>query len=423
MNYGDFSSSLVRVNQGSGILVQALSEEYSYVFTAKHNLSTGQNTVASADNTINSIIDRSKCYCSANDDAAIIVLDGIASPPLTIAGHVVSHGAEITLGGFPISRHGGAQLERFLDGQVKHVDERTFQILCEEFPTQDDIMGMSGGGVFKKSLGEWLLIGVEFGMAGDESEGSTQMNCCNISVFEEIIIATRLAPPRPPFFDNFQKLCASSFPLTGSFIDIGKRETLSKILQAYSYAIINDSNITPLALCRELSGELLVKDTPKHCLNHRKLWVSWLELLSLSVLIDGKNAEQLNMQYIEELQRTRRLLYSNTTEDWCRILKEIITTAIDGLDDGAIVFISNNCTSPPHQYDVDVKRLPPDISRVSSTLFDFTSSKKQSKISRLVHIDGLHVHCVNMKEYDYPCEDQHDTIEQIKNEYASVIKR
>jgi hypothetical protein len=417
MNYGDFAPNLVRVNRGSGVLVQALSEKYSYVFTAKHNLADQQNTVANPDGSVIAKVSLESCYFSENDDAAIIVIEGISSPSLSIAGNMVNHGGEITLGGFPASPH-GEQSSRFLDGKIKFVDERTFQILCEEFPTQDDVMGISGGGIFQKSIGEWVLIGVEFGMAGD-----TQMNCCNISVFEEIINRNSLAVLRPPFFDNFQKLCAWSFPLTGSFVDSGKRDTLSKILQAYTHAILEGSTITPQALYIELDVKLLVKDTPAHCINHKKLWISWLELLSLSVLIDEKKPEELNMQYIEELQRKRRLLYSNTTADWCGILREIVTATIEGLDDEAILFISNNCTHPPHQYDIDVKRLLPDISRVSSPKFDFTNSKKQSKLSRLVHIDGLHVHCVNLKEFEYSCHDQYETIEKIKNEYASFIKR
>lgn len=417
MNYGDFANNLVRVNQGSGVLVQALSDKYCYVFTAKHNIIDQQNIVANADGAVIATVSVDSCYCSETDDAAVIVIEDSISPTLTVAGNIVNHGGEITLGGFPENPHGSLPI-RFLDGTIKFVGERTFQILCEEFPTQDDIMGMSGGGIFQKSIGEWVLIGVEYGMAGD-----TQMNCCGISVFEEIINRNSLAVPRPPFFDNFQKLCDWSFPLTGSFIDSGKRDTLSGILRAYAHAVLEGIPITPQSLYIELDANLLVKDTPVHCISHRKLWISWLELLSLSVLIDEKKTEELNMQYIEELQRKRRLLYSNTTTDWCTILREIVTTTIEGLDDDAILFISNNCTHPPHQYDIDVKRLLPDISRVSPAKFDFTNSKKQTKLSRLIHIDGLHLHCVNLKEFEYPCHDQYETIEKIKNEYTSFIKR
>lgn len=426
MNYIDFELNLVRVNQGSGILIPALSDQYCYVFTAKHNLNAVENVVSSVDGRFEIRIRNDKCFQSYNHDAAIIVLEGMASPPLSIAGELAEHGLEIVFSGFPAVRQRADAPNRCYDGQVTRVADERFQIFCREFPVQDDVSGMSGGGVFAKLSEEWVLIGIEFGMAEEPGENNTQINCCSLSVFEEILRINELPPSRPPFFDNFQKLYEWTFPLNGTFFDESKREILSKILRSYAKANINNASITPRSLHDSLKSELFIRNTPSHCANNRKLWASWLELFAISVLVDEKRADQFDMNYVGELRRKRRLIYSNSTGDWAKILREIVETIdseMNDLDKGSIVFISNDCPSPPQKFTIDLDRLPKDISRVRSTFFDFTKSEQSAKPSRLIHLDGLHFQCINNRENKFDCINASQTMDEIREEYvANIIK-
>jgi hypothetical protein len=424
MNYKDFEPNLVRVNQGTGILVPALSEEYCYVFTAKHNVIAEENRITSADSSLDLTIRSDKCFSSENTDSTVIVLDAVASPPLAVASDLTRHALEITFAGFPAVRQQAGDPDRYFDGQITRAEENRFQIFCREFPAQGEVSGMSGGGIFAKLGQEWVLIGIEFGMAGEPEENNTQINCCPITVFEEILNANGLPPCCPPFFDSFQKLCEWSFPLDGTFFDGSKREILSKIMRGYAKAHINNASVTPNSLHLKLSADLFVKNTPPHCANHRKLWVSWLELMAISVLVDKKSADEFDMEYIAELRRKRRLLYSDSTADWAKILRDIIETVdteVEGLDDGAIIFISNNCAAPPQKFELDLTKLPKDISRVRSTFFDFTKSEQPAKPSRLVHLDGLHFQCINNQEERFDCVDARQTINEIRDEYAANI--
>jgi hypothetical protein len=420
MNYDDFRPCLVHFNQGSGVLVPAMDADYCYVFTAKHNIIDNKNIIRSGSGD-GILIEREDIFASADFDAAVIIVRGTTAHPITVGGKEVTHGIAMTLGGFPAIRAGEPRGERFLDGQVKDFKNGEFNIFCEEFPVQDDISGISGGGVFHKSQNEWVLIGIEYSMANADGEISTQMKCCGISIFEKIISDNNLSLALPPFFNDFNALCDSSFALNGTFFDTKKRDFLSQILKNYAKSQIVKGIVSPSSLWLELEDRIFVKNTPAYCVSHKKLWTSWLEFMVISLLVDGKSADDLDMSYIQELHKKRRLLYSDSKEDWGTFLKDIFLTNMDSLEEDSTIFIANNCASPPNRAVVDYKALPPDITRIHSAQFDFTKSKQKPKPSRLVHLDGLHVKSVNDKEQEYSCIDAIETIEQIRDEYAKNI--
>jgi len=420
MNYEEFKLNLVRVNSGSGVLVPAMSEEYCYVLTAKHNIVKAGNTIIDIKGVSFDISDED-IFSSDTLDASVVLLRGLVSPPLALSNIDLEHGENITLGGFPSLWEGKPTRDRYLDGKIKDVRNPEFDILCEEFPIQDEIMGMSGGGVFLKLPYEWALVGIEFEMAGSDDEGGPQIHCYNLEVFEKIVSDNSLPLLMPAFFTNFEVLCDSSFVLEGTFFDEEKKKFLSSLLRAFSRSRLSKKAVSPQVLWDQLKEKIFVKNTPSHCVSHKNLWIAWLELLMISLLMDEKDAEHLDMEYIHNLSRNRRLLYSNSTADWSTFIKDIVATKMDGLENNSVLFIANNCNQPPNKAIVNFQSLPTDIARISSADFDFTKSKQQPKPDWIVHLSGLHWKSINDKEQEYECIDPAQTIEKIREEYVKNI--
>lgn len=417
MTYDEFKKNLVKVNHGSGVLVSAMTKDYCYVLTAKHNIYDDSNTVT---NSLGEAFEISKqdIFSSEVLDASIIILRGIVAPPITVAAGELTHGEPITLGGFPEFRAGNENNGRYLDGAVKDIRSPEFDILCEEFPPQEDVMGISGGGVFLKSTHEWILVGIEFEMAAAIGEASSQIKCYEISIFENIILVNDLPMLKPVFFDDFSELCDSVFALNGTFFDNEKKEFLSTLLRNFSRSRIASRMVSPLVLWNHLKEGIFVKNTPSHCVSHTNLWIAWLELVVISLLMDEKTADDLDMDYIAKMYRNRRLLYSSSTSDWSSFINDIVATKMEEMDENSILFIANNSKIPPNKAIIKFKNIKSDIARTSSANFDFTKSLQQPKPSWIVHLSGLHWISINDKEDEYECVDVMKTIEKIREEYV-----
>lgn len=422
MNYNDFEDNLVRVNQGSGVLVPAMTDEFCYVFTAKHNLSKNENSITDRNGVELGKVKSDLCFPHQDRDAAVIILNGVAPKSLLLDRQSLGRKQEITLGGFPSTRFKlvGEDATRFFDGEIKRADEYEFSIFCQEFPTQDDIMGVSGGGVFVDFDSEWILAGIEYSVEREGEENNTQLKVCRTLVFEQIIRDNTLPLALPSFLRSFNLLISLAFNLNGTFFDGNKQKALSQLLQNYAKLSLELTQITPESLRANFGIQLLIKHTPEFCVSDRKLWVSWLEFMTLSLMIDGKQPADLTMDYVNDLHKKRRLLYSNSKEDWSKFIRNIDHTDMDGIEDGAIVIVSNDCQLPPTKAMIDYSKLAVDIGLINSRPFDFTKAPRATP-SRILHLDGIHAQCINNKEDEYDCKDYQTTIDKIKNEYLATI--
>lgn len=401
-----------------------MTDDFCYVFTAKHNLSKNENSITDRNGIELSKVKSDLCFPHQDWDAAVIILKGVVPKSLPLDFQSLGRKQEITLGGFPSTRFKlvGKEATRFFDGEIKRADEYEFSIFCEEFPAQDDIMGVSGGGVFADFDSEWILAGIEYSVEREGEENNTQLKVCRALVFEQIIKDNALPLALPSFLKSFNLLISLAFSLNGTFFDENKQKNLSKILQNYAKFSLGLTPITPESLRANFGAQLLINNTPEFCISDRKLWVSWLEFITLSLMIDGKQPADLTMDYVNDLHKKRRLLYSNSKEDWSKIVRNIGHTDMDGIEDGAILIVNNNCQLPPTRAMIDYKKLAVDIGLINSSPFDFTKASRPAP-SRILHLDGIHAQCINNKEDEYDCKDYQTTIEKIKNEYLATISR
>lgn len=430
-------SHAVVVNKGSGVLVPAMTGQYSYVLTASHNVrvnrqdpkvlhDAGDVLVKMSDGTRLRVL---AVFGSDVDDAALLLISRIDIEPIAYAGNSIQLDERAWLAGYPLKRRDRdkAQIRTF-KCEISDLDRSDFCIETSSFADYAEVVGVSGGGVYKQVDQEWLLVGIEYGMEGREDESQNWLKCVNIAVFDKIIASNHyedvpLAPVLPPFLLGFLHLLDQTFPLD-AFECQHTRRALRGTLQELAREKLSPECPSPYSLMQKFGERLLVHGNPRFRLADKKLWLSWLELLIVSLLVDKTN--EVDETYIDDLRKRRRLLYSGSTQEWTRFMEDIAHSNFDGLDPDGLVLISNNRDGPPSKSrsKIRVDKLVTDISRPPSLQVDIDAPRKPAAARTVVHLDGLHADCIVRREDDYvPMGefDQAAAIHQLTEAYRAAI--
>jgi hypothetical protein len=404
----DLKAWAVKVDGGSGVLLPALGADYSYVFTAAHNLRPNPEILEeyrTADAIEITLPDGTSCSAIRYEvleahDAAILLLPYCDVEPLPVS-PATSLLDEVWLAGFPDTRRDGRpDPVRIYRGKIENQTEAQVVISTVSFDEKATVEGSSGGGVYRIAGSDWELVAIEFGMESREREGHNWLRCVPISVFEELIRDKALDPIAPPFLAAFDSLLESMFLVPG-FECVNTRAKLRDILKDVARNIIRLNGPTPLGLKEKFKKRLLVFGEPEYRLMEKKLWISWIELLVLSVLLEPTHA--VDDDYIERIHKRRRLLYSGSKEEWTGLLEDIMRSDLEGLDPDGIVLISNNRDVPPVKTESirDLSTILPDIALPVDSLFDIGKYRKRPAPRKLLHIDGVHKNCITEREAAY----------------------
>lgn len=427
----------VVVAEGSGVLVPAMTSNYAYVLTASHNVRVNREDprvlcnaedieVQMPDGTPLAVL---AAFGSINEDAALLLVSGVNVGPIAYATNNVQFEDRAWLYGYPGNRRDGAAPElRPFRCTISDIDRSGFCIETSSFANYREVVGVSGGGVYKHVDREWLLVGIEYSMEGRENESHNWLKCVNMSAFEEIIARNTygdmaLAPLFPPFLLDFQNLLDQTFTLD-AFECQDTRQALRTTLQQVGRSKLTPGWPSPHSLMQKFGDRLLVHGSPRFRLADRKLWLSWLELFIVSLLVD--EVDEFDDAYVEGLRKRRLLLYSGSTEEWTRFLEDIAHSNLDGLDVDGLVVISNNRDGPPSKTrsKIRVDRLVTDISRPANSQLDIDEPRKPATVRTVVHLDGLHADCITRREEDYVPEGEFNratAIKQLTEAYRAAI--
>ena len=193
-----YRECIVKVNKGSGCLVQPESDKYTYIFTAKHVLYKDREMAEQ----ISPIVIQYKEGVKLNYlkqyehpdkdiDAAVICvkkIDKWKSPKIDATG--LQDGDKVKLCGFPAIRakkEAGNQQDA-LDLEV-YFDNNEGSILFargKTLPVKDEVAGFSGGGVFQPTGKDLVLRGIEIQMHSGETP-TGKIDFLHISTFLDII--------------------------------------------------------------------------------------------------------------------------------------------------------------------------------------------------------------------------------------------
>lgn len=415
-------SYCVKVNGGSGVLVNAMTQEYSYVLTAAHVISEKQG-----DHVIHDYQD--------NQLTVLAVLplhlpspEQINSEPqrydfailkVNYQKHIeqhclpasdLSHLASLTLIGFPGTERDSSDPIKEYTGHKISVANELVMVSLDGIPGTTTIKGMSGGGVYHVQDETPLLIGIEFQMDGTGQEQQYgRVQCHSLARFEEIITAHSSAPMIPAYLECFSNMRDKIFSFNVD--DPSNVAALKLELEGAADYLIENNLLPPYKVMEQYHADLLVDPKNIGELKTYELWVAYLEFLVISVLIDqSRGADDA---YLKDLGRKRRLVYTSDGTNWIRRLEDLLKTARRLLDkDGTLIVASPEPAAKVLPKIFQLEKVISDISVVPTqgpfAAIDSIDSFESAILAsyKLTHLEGLRRECVVEVEGEYPSVQQ-----------------
>lgn len=399
-------SYCVMVNSGSGVLVNAMTLEFSYVLTARHAV----------------VDDPAKNEVSDHNKKPIKVLDVMVFPkegqqePLDCAILKVTYQegvsqktwaavnlpamANLTFVGLPAAERASATPIKHRAGQAASVVNELITLELAGIPSKDVIQGMSGGGVYHIDNGFPYLVGVEFEMEAtclDHQYG--RVDCHSLARYNQLLALHSSTPMVPPYLECFSRVRDRIFAF--NVYDPINVRNLKSALLGFADLLIASGMPPPYEIMKRYDVQLLLDMTEYSVLEARELWVAYLEFVVISALMDSTG--NANSGYISGIDKKRRLLYTSDGTNWLRRLDEILKIARKFLDkDGTLVVASPDAAAKPFPKGAMLEKVISNIAIVPGQPFSIDEVESEIYTSyKLTHLEGLRNSCVIEKEEDY----------------------
>lgn len=414
----------VKVNDGSGALVHCLSEEYSYILTAKHNLKKQNHVEAWKGDKIDVL----EVYQHVDDCALLKIpfVDGL--PLIRYKNTNLDYQAEAVFGGFPSHRAGEKTAEerfRSYDGKAKQF-ESGFYLTIDGLPGKSLIDGASGGGVYLVTGGRPYLIGIEIGMAGPQPKEPGIVSCYDLSRFDEIVKANNLSPILPSFLSCFNKIRLSTFNYK-----LNSQKTLQDLrgqLHAKASKLVRDGIPKPYELLALYDKGLIVKGQADNAIYDFELWSAYSEFLILHSILN--DIPVMDLKYLQEMERTNRFVYSRNKEAWLQDLNNILSSARKLLNDGGVLVVSSgDIESQPIPDKEFIKYLVENISAPMAEYDDDDGDRIDIGLDGgdipfgFALLGSLHRECITRNEYAFAGLNGSEMMKLFKDKYANEFNK
>lgn len=259
---------------GSGCLFQPLTDEYSYVLTAKHVLKDSNSPTLQRPQVVGERIIMTKLemigspfrHPNAQKDAAIIKIPKIEDLPSIKGINDLQkyYGNEsFYLAGFPSTRDKKKFSFRSDEIKIFHsVDWGYIEAKIPGIPIIEEIHGQSGGGIIKIGRDHYWLAGIQKGISA-ENEQLGRIDFMPLSFFNEIVDKFDLAslgllnyPISESKVEILEKLHRIFTQVTVSPKDCDKAKSLVKALEKL---LINPGLMNEFYLIEELLNDLVAE--------------------------------------------------------------------------------------------------------------------------------------------------------------------
>ncbi len=420
---------VVIVNGGSGCIIQPMSDQYSYLLTAKHNIEKGGNDLkeiiqyiyTDGDWVENSIklekFEKGINYFPHPEkDIAIIKLP--VQPKHTDAYRFEEIGKDKTgfcLMGYPEQRRKGNPDDRKQwfrrDTEVEVIDPRDRGMYEARIPgnaTLAEVMGQSGGCLCKVYKDKLYIAGIQNTMA-DKKEELGRVRFTAIKTFDEIVALhlNDLAPIFPCHLKSFSFLRSEAFNLQPGLYDDN-----IKYVKAFLRDKIEDvlqNAITPAAIKKIFENRLLLFNESSTTLQSKKIWIIWLEFLTILNLLKKQDYTERGIQ---KIFNKIRLLCSDTSNDWSRELTNMIYADYKGLPKGSKVIIGTSVAPLANSY-----KLNGEIMQIDRVIKD-----EKSKVDRqMLQIDKGVTFPLSDYEFIHIAYFKHGAIIDKNNDYGALL--
>lgn len=412
-------SYCVKVNGGSGVLVNAMTRDYSYVLTAAHVILDKEGNIITDDegniavhdyqdnqlNVLSELIpqewreSRTERY-----DFAILKVnyqDRLAQKCLPASD--LSDRASLTLVGFPSTERESSDPIKEYIGQKISVANELMMLSLDGIPGTSTIKGMSGGGVYHVQGEKPFLTGIEFRMDGSNAEQQYgRVQCHSLTRFEGLISAYSSAPMIPAYLDCFSNIRDKIFSF--NVYDPNNVSALKRELEVAADFLIGNGLPPPYEIMEKYRTDLLVEPKNLSELKSHELWVAYLEFLVICVLID--RCGNADVTYLKGLERKRRLIYTSDGTNWISRLEDLLKAARRLLDqDGTLIVASPEPAARVLPSIVQLERVVGNIAVVPNQgPFPTIDSSESAMLTsfKLAHLEGLRQKCVVEIEDEYP---------------------
>ncbi|MDP2636564.1 MULTISPECIES: ABC-three component system protein [unclassified Pseudoalteromonas] len=403
----------VVVNDGSGVLIQSMSKDYAYILTAKHCLQTdkddpnspllNEHKVVSSDSETIEVLD---IVLHETKDIAILIVPPIDSIELILSDVALTNNDKVRLCGYPADR----RQEKF--GYVSHIFNYSDTVNGEIILSPngalafDNIVGFSGGGLFSlsKPIG---LCAIETKMNGNtEREFHGNISAISVKEFINLINESNqkyknlpLAKILPLHLSSFEHLIDFSFNIIKSWENDKKLLYLISILKKIAKDKIK-VNLYPHEILKDFEQYIRVHSRPNQEVHDRELWISLLEVITLSLLIDQPTI--INKSFLETIFKSRRLVFIGVNETWQQHISDIFEAELKDLNNGGIIVAKTLISQRQVQFENDrLNRLINNRhnSRTPSNPDNIVNVRSNiEKISSIVDLTALHAECIENKE-------------------------
>lgn len=406
----------VMVAGGSGVLIQPMTDEYTYVFTAKHNLRDDKDNANSRFKAISEILivdiegKHLKILEIIRDvdvDIAIIIIDFYSNCTIPKYTNKVELMEKVWLYGYPETRRNTDDKISQYQLELQRITNNELVFSNNDIASSEEINGFSGGGFFylNQSDDEAFLCGIETSMDGNDREYHGRIKGVPVSKFEELIKKSEcqgkvLAPILPIHLKSFLYLNSIIFELTNCHSDANLEE-VKLYLRDIATNISSTKNLTPLSILNKYKDCLKVRNRDENELLDERMWGAFLELLVLSLVVD--EPENISEDYIKNIINSRRPVYVRSNDGWKKILQYVLCSEHKNLNDNAVIILvtfgekpTEPCINPSINQnavkDISKGKNKEDIAYINRTI------KANNKI---IHFSKSHDVCIADKEHEY----------------------
>lgn len=433
MGIDGFRKFCVKVNNGSGCLIQPATDEYTFVLTAAHvvenqpadEIEVVRQVLGSRGAVVNEAIPVHEVYLSpdAERDAAILKVpykEGFGNLFRLYEDEFAADRDGFWLMGHPAERIENKDTYRQNAISIINPSENNYwEGEVAGNARYEDIVGQSGGAIIKAVGDFYLLAGIQSQMPVEDDQGTGRVHFMPVSFFDEIIAAGggggQLAELYPVYLDSFVHLKKLAMKLVGVFPDL---PFTREFLQGLTRHVV-EIGLTPKAIRDAFRRRLLVFGQKDSALNNRGLWIAWLELLIILHVMQIIGSEGVEL---ESLFNRTRLIFSETTEDWVFEISSIIRSDFKGLDEGGkIIVATNGSVEIPR---IKSKNLVSNIAQIQLEEFQIDRAEHPLVKSDLLHLRAFQK-CVIGTAERYAAFDNttiEDLMRQLREDYESELR-
>lgn len=438
----------VIVEEGSGVLIGASTSNYSYVLTARHNLLLDPDNYDEdefKDKDDIELFDHNNNRLPVLDyfyhrgvgvDLALILVEFQEDLKINLCFSSFSN-YKIKLAGYPQTRrHLDTMAEKYASYELEHADtvgnREVYRVV--ENVDMASIVGFSGGGVFifDEDTNSTSLLMIETQMDGNpEEEFHGRIQCFRHNLFADILNSNTyldepLAKILPTYLTSFELLIQYIFEYN-NWVDRDSLENVKAAIEDFARDNLEDFDINPLTLFENFNLKFSENGQLNQLIISQGHWISFLELLVLSILVD--RPAEVNLDYLNEVLSSRRLVFIDSEHPWTHHFKEVITCKYNELiENGTLVVRSRKSSNKVFMSDEKLAKSQDklNISRANTDKSSIANATKNKELKLgLIDLLALHDECVNNKEDDFEDIDTLNDAEvntKLREEYSTFLR-